>query len=323
MLALTIPYAATENISNIIYSPNEITMAYDVINETIRRRRANKRDDITQTLRAGRYLVQLKEIIPHGQFQKYVTENTLYKYPREYQVDMQIYQKWKSHIEELIELGVIHNLDNVESEFVEGMNDEDVDVTATAFLKFAAGNMPEWALEAAVNHIERKVNSDDPTDRIDVLSIREAEKLVTAIKTVENIPNVEARDFARELVENYGVTNVEVLQFVPEVVKNTPSIMEEIRSTGMVSVAGVNNGQGRQIDVDKIGKTDLEIALGYESIEKHLETNANIRVQLETQSHYEWITAIRGTPAQIMQQLSQHLTQEDGQYQIKISVLKK
>lgn len=296
-------------------------MAFEVINETIRRRRANKRDDVTQTLRAGRYLAHLKTTIPHGQFQKYVLDNTLYKYPREYQIDMQIYQRWKNHISELAELGVIHDLDNPELELIDQMDDEAVEVAATSFLKFASGDMPEWGMEAAVNHIERRVNSDDPNDKIDVLSIREANKLVSAIKAVEAITDNASREVARQLVEDHGVTNTEVLEFIPHVMRMTPNIIEEMQSTGALSVAGISNGEGRQINLDKISKTDLEIASGYDKIEQHLQESAVVRTQIENATHYDWITSLRGTPEQIMAQLTRYLTQADGQYQVKISIL--
>jgi hypothetical protein len=281
----------------------------DIINETIRRRANNKRDDVTQSLRAGRELAKLKATVPHGSWRTYVMSNTDYRSEREYQIDMRFWEYWRVHIPDLTRLGVIHDMNAPEFDLVNSLSDAEVNVCFSALQEFIGTNVPDFAMDAALRNIELGNG----------LSISDSKKIASAAKLVNAMPDGKARDVAKDLILNHGAINPDVIEILPQVINESPDLVDEMRTTGTIFVPGVDNGNGRQVRIENASRTDFELALGRSSIEYELGRQQKIRSDFQDKADYNHIVTLEGTPSQIITQLQRYLLDTSTSYKVTIS----
>lgn len=281
----------------------------EIINETIRRRKLNRRDDITQALKAGRALTELKPTIPHGKWQEFVLANTDYTSVREYQIDMRFWEYWKPYVDRLQASGIIFDLNSPENDLVGSLTDEEIQVCFSALHEFTSSNVPEFAIEAALKSIESGNG----------LTIADSKRIAAAAKKVENLESETVRDIARDMIVNSGVTNPDVLELLPTVIAEAPEIIQEIRDSGHIFVPGVNNGDGRQVKIANASRTDLEIVLGRHSIEEELSRQKEIKDDLFEVNGFDYLGTIEGSPSDIINQIMRYLNDPGKTYKVSIS----
>lgn len=287
--------------------------SFQIINETIRRRANNKRDDVTQALRAGRELSKLKKSVPHGSWRNYVMTNTDYRSEREYQIDMRFWDYWQVHIEKLTRLGVIHDVIALEADLVGNLSDDEVNVCFSALQEFINANVPQFAMEAALNNIELGNG----------LSIVDSKRIANAAKKVASMPDEKTRGIAQELIVRHGAINPDVIDIIPQVVSESPELMDDIRLNGTFFVPGVDNGNGRQVKVANASRTDFELALGRSSVEHELTRQQEIRRDIQTRDEFNYIVTLEGSPSQIVSQLQRYLSDAGSTYKLTISSKKR
>lgn len=306
ILDTTNAYSTPANALKYIFPPaikSSKQISIEVINDSIMRRRQNRRDDIVQSLRAGRHLVSLKPTVPHGEWQAFVMENTEYKSTREYQTDMRFWEYWSPHINQLIEVGIITSIDTPEYQFVDTLEDNDIDICFSAMRKYIDGHVPDLALQVLFDRIK--------AGDTDVGTIKSSDRIIAAAKAVEVLPEPDHK-LGEELVIKHGVTNPDVIAMTP-LINEDQDIVDEIRSTGMMFVPAGNYGSGRQIPINEVSPTDVEIRVGRGLVEKELVG------ELVAGNRYQWIGNKEGTIEEIIQWLNS--VPQDMRYKISLSYI--
>ncbi len=268
------------------------------INDSLRRRASNNRDNVTQALRGGRHATSLKARVKAedlGNWETWVVENTDYDSARQAQNDMQFWRAWKDRIDELIEVGVINDLDNPESQLVGTLDDNAVTISLSAMEEFKRKGVPDSALEYALDALRKGP-----------VSIHDAQAIVQTAKAIEALPQ-EFRAMAEGLYHEHGLSNPQVIAMIPQMAEQ-PGMLREIESTDHIYVPGLD----RQVPIAQAGASDIEIALGRYGIEEELEAQAkahDIREdRLDRSKRFNYDDKIEGTLQQILFSLNKKPT---------------
>ena len=293
-----------------------VEQAILAVNETLAKRKRNNRDNITQALRSGRLCVEvLKPSIKYGEWETWVTKNTDYATARAATNDMQFWLHWKQHIQELIDSGIIHDINAPESELVNTLDDDLVAVSLSAMQEFMRKGVPDLALKLAIESLQ----SGKATE----LTAKGARKVVDAAKAIEALP-ASAQTIAKELYMEHGLDNPDVIAQLPAMLQN-PDMMEEVKSSGHIFVPGVDHGNGRQVAIAHASQTDIELALGRSDVEDELLKQQNTKKGLSDRKavteSWDWLGSIEGTPEQLIFLLKQKMD-KNASYRVNLFISK-
>lgn len=267
-----------------------INSAVTKINETISKRKKNDRDNVIQALRAGHYLNQIKETVQHGDWTNFVVEHLEYDNPRLAQIDMQIWRVWSQHLDDVINLDAIMSDDADAVEIPEQF----IGTSITAMRTFVSSNVPDSAFRLAIDSIKSGT-----------LSVKLSKRIVETAKKIEEVPK-DKRDFVRDIVTDHEIHNPAIVDFISEA-HDKPDLKEQLE-TGYIFVPGVEHGQGKQISISDMGKTDADMVLRYEEVEEELR-DLNDRLDKKRKRElefatYKYLTDVEGTPEEIIKQLT-------------------
>ncbi len=263
------------------------------VNDSLARRERNDRDNVTQALRGGRHLSRWKEAIAHGNWRDWVIEKTNYKKIRRAQNDVQLWNRWKDSLDDLIRLGLIHDLDAPESDLVAAMSESDVYMSKSAMEEFMRDDVPDLALSMVLNELEKGS-----------VQIKQAEQIIETAKRIEALPDDGSRQLATELNRQYGLVNPRIIDMM-EQINEQPELAQELLNTGHFYVPGLD----KQVPIAEAGETDVELTLGRHVIEEEIESQqASRHISSERQDravNFDYTTQIEGTLQQVMFQLQQ------------------
>jgi hypothetical protein len=273
------------------------------INETIVRRRKNTQDSIAQALKSGRLLTELKELVPHGDWENYVMSKTIYTRFRQAQEDMALWRRWSPHIDDLIKLNVVpQNWE--ESNIVELVFDGDpLEISLDALRQLASSSVPQEATALAVEVFG--------AGNIEKITATTTKQIARVAEIINELPET-TREKVQRIVVEHGIINPDVVKRLPEALES-PTITEDIEKTGHLFVPGVNAGEGAQISLSNVGVSDIEIATGRAKIEEEIMSQQEYRRHDE----FEYLGTIEGSRREILEKLNEIL---DDTVHYKITV---
>ncbi len=278
-------FRVIDNDLSIDVNPEQLSL--EIVNASVVRRRQNNRISLTEALRAGRHLNLLRKYIPHGHWEDYITRNTIYASPQEARVDMRFWEHWQPHINDLVNMGIVNNIDSPEDELVAQMSDSIVTASFAALTEFSNAAAPDFAIDMAVQYM---LNQGGTFTR------KKANQIIEIAKTIECLPE-NIQPLAHQLVEQHGVTNIDVIKALPEL--NETSAIEEVSSSGTIFVPGIDNGDGKQVPINTVSKTDVDLVLGKLRYEELNQDSARIKHNKE----YDFVTILEGSVPEIIQSL--------------------
>jgi len=299
---------------------NPVTLNITAVNDTIKQRERNNRDNITQALRAGRILSEhLKPQIPHGEWRQWVLDNTDYVTVRAYQSDIQLWEAWKGYADQLVELGIVKDVRQPEYELVSDLDDETVSTSLSALQLFMRKGTPDSALDMAIKDLQRE-NSGTTG-----LSIKRAGTLIETAKAIEELPEVD-RQTARTLYNEHNLTNPDIIRQLPNIRSKAPDIIDDMMASGFVNVPGVNNGQGRAVNLSNASLTDIELSMGDADVTNELQYQNDKRQQREereeTGRKWKFEQSIEGSRLSIIEQLKIMMDNPDTLYKVNLFIEK-
>lgn len=318
------PLNLTDAEKNILFSQTGIVNLSDeevivlhnasckILNQSIKIRKQNDRDNLTQALKAGRILKEiLKPTIAHGEWERYILNNTEYRNVRQAQIDMQIWSAWKPFAEQLVANGVISSDAFLEQSLVSNLDEEAVHISISAMAQFAYKDVPQLALEIALKKMETGG---------DGFTISGAKKIIEVAKAIEVLPDDNSKKIAQTLVSEHAVDNAEIINEIPRLSRENPQIIKEMVETGTIFVPGVD-GDGQHVPLDKASKTDVQIAANRDSIESELVNQYKNKHILPntTKDNYVYVNTYTGTPAQL-KQIFDNFEKTDYQTVFKITL---
>lgn len=286
------------------------------VKETTLKRNQNNRDSLTQAMKAGRALIAIKAQVPYGQWTQWLKDNapemgyglvSNHKPERAAQYDMALWRGMEIHQQRLVELKLIDPLDSNDSEIIETFDDETITVAIGAFYELTRRNAPDEAVEIALNKIASGEYKAGDFGR------PEAKKLVKMVKAIKELPEKHRK--VAEQLQQKGLDNPEVISYIPELVDEHPELVEEMVSSGMMTVPH----KTEQMPIESISATDVELTMGYEDTEKafgYIERNKELVAEIKDsrKRRFKQGGIIEGTPAQVQKQLDDSLKKKNGKY---------
>lgn len=292
-----------------------------VIRDTNLFRIRNSRNTIMQSLRAGRCLEKIKSCVPYGEWGAWLDGNLdsmgyteVYSNAvRAAQLDMQFWSSWQPYLAQLESLGVVSPDDNVEEQIVDNLTNNQVSVALSALQEFMKKGITETGFNMVLRHLEQN----------DTLSIHQAKTLAQISKAFDALPSQEARDAANLLFTKYGVTNPQVVQRIPDLLKNAPDILHEMLDTGHVYIPVAD---GKSLHVSLISETDLDIVLKNEDVERDLRRLQHIKESIAKRDavrrDFDFVNRYEGTLDEILRLLKTVKAEKGATYQLSLYVAK-
>ena len=232
----------------------DIASLTTIVNNSILTRNDNAKSDIMATLVSGKALIHIKTLVLHGQWQSYVLEQTDYDSPRQALHDMQFYHAWRPVIES--------NFDNNIELFVSALNDSDIAACKSAMVMFTYKNVPQLALELALEEIGSG------------LTMRSAESIILIARSIDNLRSQDDKETAKRWYADFDVRNNLVIKAIPKL-RKFDDLFNEINMTGYIDIPAIADGENKQIKLSEAGISDIELALKNHQVELellHLET---------------------------------------------------
>lgn len=151
-----------------------------------------------------------------------------------------------------------------------------------------------------------------PVSRQGTFSVVNATRVAECAKAIESLETDEGKELARFLYDSHDVMNASILEMCDDLVA-FPDVVSEMKMTGAVYVPGLDNGDGKQVPLSDLGRTDVEVVLGANSMEGYAR---------HYQEQYEWepVISFIGTREMIIREAQRLM--EDTAYRIKISIRK-
>lgn len=288
-----------------------------IVNATIEKRRQNARDTLTNQLTAGRWLTKLRPLFPYGEWYKWIDGSLTYSpnldTNRAYaQRDMQLWRAFSSHIDSLIEMGAIYDIDNPEEEYVNILPDDAIEI---------AGDIASLLSRDKVSDNTRSFILELIHKRGEAPTRKQANRLIETINKVDELDDDDDKKFAYKLIES-GLSNPDIVEFIPEIVDND-DLRTELELSGNLHVPGSGDNSGRSIPISNLSSTDVEIVLGRHNIEKELQTQETTVKNINATGDYMFIRKVEGTVDEIHDMLKEVLQNYLAEQVIKINIFAK
>lgn len=284
------------------------------VKETTKKRNENNRDNLTQAMKAGRALTEIKKQVPYGQWTKWLQDNALEmgyglvsnEAPeRAAQYDMALWRGMELHQSRLVEMGLIDPLDSEDSDVIDSLDNDSVVIAIGAFYELTRRNAPDDAIQLALDRIASGKYEPNEFTR------GEAKKLVAFTKAVAGLP--EKHKGTAKILQSKGLDNPQIVSMLPKLAEEHPDLVEEMVASGTISVPH----KEEQLPIDSISVTDIELATGYADTQEafgYIERNKPLTTEIKEsrKRNFKQGGVYEGTAAQVEKLLQDALKKKKG-----------
>lgn len=287
----------------------------ECIKETTSRRRANNRDNLTQAMRAGRLLLDIKSQVKRGEWVNWLKDHVdelgyglVSTSPvRAAQYDMALWKRMSAYQDRLVELKLLGSSEPDEDGVVRNMEDDNITVAISAFYELTRRDASETAIEIALDGIAAGTYSEGQLDT------NGAKKLVRYSNAVDSLP-AEHRETAKKLYHK-GLDSPDIAKRIPQLAEEHPEILEEMVASGSLSVPH----RETQMTLDDISETDLDLAVGETEVEQaweYINRNKPLTADVKTakKRNLKQGGVFEGTLDQVLHQLEELRKKDDGRF---------
>lgn len=237
--------------------------AVSEINLTIHKRKQYRRKTVSEAIKAGRILRDhIKPRVRHGEWESFVVSHFTYRVARDAQLDMQLFEAFEPYLEDLLKTGVISPNaleDDILSDDI--VEDETIDIAINAMHTLMRSADSERTVRLALDQIAKQKSLTTP----------QVKQLIDGAQSIDVLPvSDEVKEELTALVSEWNCYNPDVIHTLSEIRETNPETYQSVLSSGTIFVPGVNNGEGRIVEIAKASQTDIEIAIGREDVEAEI-----------------------------------------------------
>lgn len=284
-----------------------ITEHCTTVQESNRKRSKNNRDNLTQAMRAGRALTDIKSCLQHGQWGAWLESNidklgygAISTSPiRAAQYDMLLWRKMCDYQDRLVASGLMHDIEASEQDIVDHIEDQGVTVAVSAFYELTRKGVPETAIDLMLSRLADGDNQDGTS-----FDTPAAKRLAEYAKRRDSLSD--EHQLIADRLYVLGLDNPDVVDCIPTLASEHSDILAEMLATGHISVPH----REESLPVSSIGRTDIDMAIGEEETEEaftYIERNKPLVAEIKgaRQRGFVQQRVIEGTPAQVQHLLSE------------------
>lgn len=125
------------------------------VNEHIQNYDDHVRQQIVETLEAGRKLSLVKDMIPHGSWETYIEQCTAYRNMRHAQRTLRFWNYYKDKAKALRHVGIAMTYDDMSHKLAYSLTQEEVVVTVSALHVLASKDAPSDALDMMLSKLSK------------------------------------------------------------------------------------------------------------------------------------------------------------------------